>query len=64
MARPELKTREVTGYLRPMLAAGFNKMIEDKTMGKSEALNDAVALLLEKNGYGIHGPQRGSKKIY
>lgn len=56
MPQQEIKTREVTGYLRPAISIKFQQFIADKEMGKSEALNEAVKLLLIKNGYAIEKP--------
>jgi metal-responsive CopG/Arc/MetJ family transcriptional regulator len=39
--------RRVIGYLSPSVAAKFERYVQEKGVGKSEAINDAIRKLVE-----------------
>lgn len=41
------KTRRVVGYLKPSIASKFRAYIQGKNITQSEALNEAVRILIE-----------------
>ncbi len=54
MSEPEKKSqnsssfdRRVVAYLRPSIAAKFEKYLEEKGVGQSEAINDAIRKMVE-----------------
>lgn len=64
MASKYSKDRAVTGYLSPSLAPKFERFIQTTGISKSEALNDAVRLLLQQSGGVVIQKTTDSKNIF